>query len=193
LVKALLFAAFVTFGAEAAPVRDFDNDAGRQTNRVERSMTRVRLRRYFRHGMFPQLIAFEACVRHGSVTRAAEELSLAQPTVSCLIRKLSETLGGPVTEMRDRRVEPTALGRELLGLCNELFVSFERFDAKREVPVPANDPGGAGPGYDRQPADTQGKQTWDCASPQDRFSRWRQRASHCRRVKPRPIGTTGES
>jgi hypothetical protein len=31
----------------------------------------------------PQLMAFEACVRLGSVTRAAEELSLAQPTVSC--------------------------------------------------------------------------------------------------------------
>ena len=35
------------------------------------------------------VVAFEACVRHGSVTRAAEELSLAQPTVSCLVRKLS--------------------------------------------------------------------------------------------------------
>ncbi len=58
-------------------------------------MPRARLRRYFRHGFFPQLLAFEACVRQGSVTRAAEELSLAQPTVSCLIRKLTETIGAP--------------------------------------------------------------------------------------------------
>jgi DNA-binding transcriptional LysR family regulator len=90
-----------------------------------------RLRGYFRHGMFPQLIAFEACIRHGSVTRAAEELSLAQPTVSCLIRKLSDNLGAPVTMTRDRRIEPTALGVEVLALCHELFAAFESFDVRR--------------------------------------------------------------
>ncbi len=94
-------------------------------------MPRSRLRPYFRHGFFPQLIAFEACVRLGSVTRAAEELSLAQPTVSCLIRKLNDTLGGPVLSTRGRRVEPTPLGRELLVLCEEVFASFERFHDRR--------------------------------------------------------------
>jgi DNA-binding transcriptional LysR family regulator len=96
-------------------------------------MTRNPLRRYFRHGFFPQLVAFEACVRHGSVTRAAQELSLAQPTVSCLIRKLSETVGGPLLESQGRRMEPTPLGRELLGLCEEVFDSVERFGERREV------------------------------------------------------------
>jgi len=94
-------------------------------------MTRSRLRRYFRHGFFPQLVAFEACVRHGSVTRAAEELSLAQPTISCLVRKLSEAVGGPVLEVRSRRMEPTALGGELLALCDDLFEAVERFDDRR--------------------------------------------------------------
>jgi DNA-binding transcriptional LysR family regulator len=94
-------------------------------------MDNARLRRYFRHGMFPQLIAFEACIRHGSVTRAAQELSLAQPTVSCLIKKLSDTLGGPVTMSRDRRIEPTPLGVELLALCHELFDAFDSFDSRR--------------------------------------------------------------
>jgi DNA-binding transcriptional LysR family regulator len=93
-------------------------------------MTRARLRRYFRHGFFPQLIAFEACARHGSVTRAAEELSLAQPTVSCLLRKLSDTVGGPVLETRARRMEPTPLGKELLMLCDELFDAFDRLDER---------------------------------------------------------------
>jgi DNA-binding transcriptional LysR family regulator len=96
-------------------------------------MTRNPLRRYFRHGFFPQLVAFEACARHGSVTRAANELSLAQPTVSCLIRKLSETVGGPVLEARGRRMEPTPLGRELLALCDEVFDSVERFGERREA------------------------------------------------------------
>lgn len=96
-------------------------------------MPRNRLRRYFRHGFFPQLVAFEACARHGSVTRAAEELSLAQPTVSCLVRKLSETLGAPVLEPRGRRMEPTPLGRELLTLCDEVFDSLGRFDERCEA------------------------------------------------------------
>ncbi len=94
-------------------------------------MPRSRLRRYFRHGFFPQLVAFEACVRHGSVTRAAEELSLAQPTVSCLVRKLAETIGGPILEAQGRRMEPTPLGREVLALCEELFESVDRFDERR--------------------------------------------------------------
>lgn len=94
-------------------------------------MHRNPLRRYFRHGFFPQLVAFEACVRHGSVTRAARELSLAQPTVSCLVRKLSETVGGPVLEARGRRMEPTSLGRELLALCDEVFEAVERFGERR--------------------------------------------------------------
>jgi hypothetical protein len=189
VAKVLLFAAFITFGAEAAPISERDieeNGTGRLTNRVERSMTRTRLRRYFRHGMLPQLIAFESTVRHGSVTRAAEELSLAQPTVSCLIRKLSETLGAPVTQMRERRIEATALGRDVLALCHEVFVSFERFDAKREGSPAANDPDGSGGGYDSHPADAPGTHPWESASPQDRRSRWRQRASRCPRVKPRP-------
>ncbi|MBK8324397.1 MAG: LysR family transcriptional regulator [Betaproteobacteria bacterium] len=94
-------------------------------------MPRSRLRRYFRHGFFPQMVAFEACVRLGSVTRAAEELSLAQPTVSCLIRKLNDTIGEPVLHTRGRRVEPTPMGRELLSLCEEAFASFDRFDERR--------------------------------------------------------------
>jgi DNA-binding transcriptional LysR family regulator len=93
-------------------------------------MSNARLRRYFRHGMFPQLIAFEACIRHGSVTRAAFELSLAQPTVSCLVKKLSDTLGAPVTMSRERRIVATPLGEELLALCHELFGAFEQFDAR---------------------------------------------------------------
>lgn len=93
-------------------------------------MTRARLRRYFRHGIFPQLLAFEACSRLGSVTRAAEELSLAQPTVSCLLRKLSESVGEPLFEMRNRRFELTLAGREVRGLCHDLIEGFDRFDRR---------------------------------------------------------------
>ncbi len=89
------------------------------------------LRRYFRHGMLPQLLAFEACIRLGSVTRAAGELALAQPTVSCLVKKLSLTMGGPLTMTRERRIEPTELGTEVLVLCHEMIAVLHRFDARR--------------------------------------------------------------
>ena len=96
-------------------------------------MARPRFRRYFRHGLVPQLIAFEACLRLGGVSRAAEELALAQPTVSGLLRRLSETVGSPVLTARGGRVELTAAGRDVAVLCEEIFQSLERFDGKRSL------------------------------------------------------------
>jgi DNA-binding transcriptional LysR family regulator len=98
-------------------------------------LSRNPMRRYFRHGLLPQLVAFEACVRLGSVTRAAEELCVAQPTVSCMLRKLSETFGAPLTAIRERRVEATPLGRDVLELCEDLFAAFGKFDEGREETV----------------------------------------------------------
>jgi len=65
-------------------------------------MPRARLRRFFRHGLLPQLIVFEAVARLGSVTRAAEELHLAQPTVSLQLKKLAETLEVPKGTVESR-------------------------------------------------------------------------------------------
>ena len=96
-------------------------------------MAHPRFRPYFRHGLLPQLIAFEACLRLGGVTRAAEELSLAQPTVSGLLRRLSETVGDPVLRTKGGRVELTRAGRDVALLCEEIFESLDRFDRKRAV------------------------------------------------------------
>ena len=94
-------------------------------------MSRARFRPYFRHGLLPQLIAFEACLRLGGVTRAARELCLAQPTVSGMLKKLSETVGEPVVVTRGGRIEATDAGREVALLCEGIFESLERFDARR--------------------------------------------------------------
>jgi DNA-binding transcriptional LysR family regulator len=94
-------------------------------------MAQPRFRRYFRHGFLPQLIAFEACLRLGSVTRAAEELALAQPTVSGLLRRLSETVGEPLLVCRNGRMEPTEAGSNMARLCEEILNSLGRFDATR--------------------------------------------------------------
>src|SRR3982751_1391972 len=94
-------------------------------------MARSRMRRYFRHGLLPQLIAFEACVRLGGVTRAAEELALAQPTVSGLLRKLSETAGGPGLDTRAKPVKLTEAGQEVMLLCRDVLEALNRFEERR--------------------------------------------------------------
>ena len=105
-------------------------------------MARNPLRRYFRHGLLPQLMAFEACLRLGGVTRAAEELALAQPTVSGLLRKLSDTVGAPVLVARGGRVELTDAGRDVMRLCEEILDSLGRFEqarTQRATTAPARD------------------------------------------------------
>jgi DNA-binding transcriptional LysR family regulator len=150
-------------------------------------MARTRLRRFFRHGFLPQLMAFEACVRLGSVTRAAEELSLAQPTVSCMLRKLSDTVGGPVTVIRDRRVEASPRGRELLTLCHEMMQAMDRFE-ERHGAEPA-----ATPGYDLLVDPLLSTIPWPSPSPPRSRSRWKQRASQCPRARRRPAAAGGTS
>src|SRR5947199_7699745 len=96
-------------------------------------MARPRFRRYFRHGLLPQLIAFEACMRLGGVTRAAEELCLAQPTVSGLLRRLSETVGAPVMLAKGRRIELTRAGEDVALLGEEVVGSLARFEVERSL------------------------------------------------------------
>src|SRR5262245_13766443 len=88
-------------------------------------MRQSRIRRYLRHGTLPQLLVFETIARHGSFTRAAEELHLAQPTVSGQIRKLTDTVGMPLLEQVGKRVQPTTAGRELFTACQEIFRTLE--------------------------------------------------------------------
>jgi len=97
-------------------------------------MGRPRFRRFFRHGLLTQLIAFEACLRLGGVTRAAEELCLAQPTVSGLLKRLSDTFGEPLMEMRRGRMELTDTGHEVADLCREILGTLERFEERTLKP-----------------------------------------------------------
>jgi len=100
-------------------------------------MRHAALRRYFRHGMLPQLMVFEAVARLGSFTRAGEELCLAQPTVSVQVRKLSESLGLPLIEPFGRKVVLTDAGREVYETVQVLFRFFiaaeERLEAIRKL------------------------------------------------------------
>ena len=83
-------------------------------------------RRYLRHGMLPQLAAFEAVVRLGSATRAAEALCMAQPTLSGHLRKLSDALGVRLFELRGKRLVPTEAAQVLLTGARDAFAALQR-------------------------------------------------------------------
>jgi molybdate transport repressor ModE-like protein len=64
--------------------------------------------------------------RRGSVTAAAEELRLSQPTVSLHVKALNEMLGVPVVERRGRGVQLTDAGRVLEGHARRALAELER-------------------------------------------------------------------
>jgi len=84
-------------------------------------MPRSKIRRYIRHGMLPQLAVFEAVSRLGSYTRAAEELFMAQPTVSIHMKKLTEAVGFILIEQTGKKLLLTEAGRELAAACRDIF------------------------------------------------------------------------
>ena len=96
----------------------------------------------------PQLAAFEAVLRLGSVTRAADTLCMAQPTVSGHLRKLSDALGITLFEPQGRHLVPTAAALALRTAVGEVFDSLGRaeqaLDALRPGPQsPLRLPAGA--------------------------------------------------
>ena len=59
------------------------------------------------------LISYEAVVRLGSFSRAAEELYIAQPTISLHVRQLEEELQTRLLTRTTKRLEVTEKGREV--------------------------------------------------------------------------------
>ncbi|HVV12193.1 LysR family transcriptional regulator [Amycolatopsis sp.] len=62
-----------------------------------------------------QVVYFEAVVRCGGLSRAAEALRIAQPAVSAQIKRLEQELGTSLLSRTTRSVELTAAGRLFLG------------------------------------------------------------------------------
>jgi len=97
--------------------------------------------------MLPQLAAFEATLRLGSVTRAAESLCLAQPTLSGQLRKLEEALGIELFVRRGKSLAPTAAAHELALAVREVFATLrraeDRLDERRAATRPEPAPLGS--------------------------------------------------
>jgi LysR family transcriptional activator of glutamate synthase operon len=79
-------------------------------------MSRVELR---------QLVYFEAVVRHGGFTRAAEQLRIAQPAVSAQIRRLERELGTPLLQRTTRRLALTHAGELFLVRARRALAEVE--------------------------------------------------------------------
>ncbi|WP_037080218.1 LysR family transcriptional regulator [Pseudonocardia spinosispora] len=76
-----------------------------------------------------QFVYFDAVVRHGGFTRAAEQLRVAQPAVSAQLRKLEAELGVTLLERTTRRVRLTRAGELVLGRARRVF---EELDGVRD-------------------------------------------------------------
>ncbi len=68
-----------------------------------------------------QIEYFCAVARTGSFTKAAEDLGVAQPTLSEQIAKLEKVLGGALFERLNRRIDLTPLGEAILGRAQALL------------------------------------------------------------------------
>jgi len=71
------------------------------------------------------LLCIEAVIRHGHVTRAAEELNLTQSTVSRQIQALEAIIGKPLFERKNRRLIPTAAAVEYGKNIGKLLEGIE--------------------------------------------------------------------
>ena len=83
-----------------------------------------------RQSTLHQLKVFETVARLTSITRAAEELSLTQPTVSMQIKQLTQNIGVPLFEQIGKKLYLTQAGQELLITCRGIFDQLSRFEMK---------------------------------------------------------------
>ncbi|HEY1594526.1 MAG TPA: LysR family transcriptional regulator [Thermoleophilaceae bacterium] len=72
-----------------------------------------------------QLTAFLAVVKRGSVTAAAEELVVTQPSVSAAVTALERELGAKLTEREGRGLKPTAAGRAFVPYAEHVLGLLE--------------------------------------------------------------------
>lgn len=73
---------------------------------------------------------FVSVFRHSNITRAAEELHLAQPSVSFAVRELEDYYGIRLFERIGRHISPTESGREFYGYALHIVSIFNEMEQK---------------------------------------------------------------
>ncbi|MFC7435530.1 LysR family transcriptional regulator [Hydrogenophaga bisanensis] len=77
-----------------------------------------------------QLRAFEATARLMSITRAARELHVSQPTISVQLRQVAELIGEPLFEPVGRGIRLTLAGEALVEAVGEISATWQRFEGR---------------------------------------------------------------
>lgn len=77
------------------------------------------------HVRIEDLQAFEAVVRYGTFTRAAQELYLAQPSLSRRIAALESELGATLLERGHQGALPTPAGQALLPIARRMLADAD--------------------------------------------------------------------
>lgn len=72
------------------------------------------------------LVVFEAAARHGSFTRAAEELGMQQPSVSAAVKQLEDILGLALFHREHRQVSLTEAGARLYADASRALGDIEQ-------------------------------------------------------------------
>ncbi len=76
---------------------------------------------------YHHLLYFWMVAKHGSITRASEELRLAHPTISGQIRRLEEVLGEKLFARSGRNLVLTDSGRIAFRYADEIFALGQEF------------------------------------------------------------------
>src|SRR6187200_644458 len=72
---------------------------------------------------YHHLLYFWSVAKHGTVTKACEELRLAQPTISGQIRLLENTLGEKLFVRTGRRLGLTEMGHLVFKYAEDIFAT----------------------------------------------------------------------
>jgi LysR family transcriptional regulator, glycine cleavage system transcriptional activator len=84
-------------------------------------MNLVHIGRMERIPPFDSLIAFDAAVRHASMTHAAHELGLTQSAISHRIRRLETFMGTPLLRRHNNGLAPTPAGEAIIEGLTQLL------------------------------------------------------------------------
>lgn len=82
-----------------------------------------------RHLTFRLLQVYIAVVRSGSISQAAVQLHLTQPTVSLQIKRLTEAVGDVLLELHEGHYRPTFIGTELYHAALDALGRFDDFNS----------------------------------------------------------------
>lgn len=89
--------------------------------------------------LLPAIAAFASVARHGSFTRAADELEVSVSALSQTVRHLEKRLGVRLLDRSTRRVGLTELGRQFLGQAEpglqQLDAALAGLDEQRDRPA----------------------------------------------------------